>query len=800
MTSVRLVFAYGVAGLVALSLSAVHVEAAGPQQPTQAASAQAGSAETAELVDQYCIRCHNADRTSGGLALDAMDLSSVSDNVEVWEKAVRKLRARAMPPANRPRPDEAGYETILAYLESSLDRVAATDPDPGRTDTFRRLNRTEYQNAIRDLLALDVDVTALLPRDDAAYGFDNVSLAGLSPTLMERYLSAAQKISRLAVGSEVPAPGSQVIVVPVDLTQEDHFDGLPFGSRGGTVFTHNFPTDGSYTITVRLARNRNENVEGLTSPHDMEILLDGERLQLFTIVPNRNRLGGYYADEGVDEGLEVQLPVSAGPHVVGVTFLRRSSAVFESTRQPYQARFNMDRHPRQQPAVYSVAVAGPFEQFGPGATPSRDRIFTCSPAAPADEAGCASEILSNLAQRAYRRPVTQQDLDVLLGFYANASAEGGFEAGIEMALRALLTSTEFIFRIERDPDGLSSRTAYRISDLELASRLSFFIWSSIPDDELLELATSGRLTDPDVLDAQVRRLLADPRAEALTTNFAGQWLHLRNLDAVTPNLRLFPDFDDNLRQGFRRETEMLFESIHREDRSVLDLINADYTFLNERLAKHYGVPNVYGDRFRRVSLGPNSPRAGLLGHGSVLTVTSYATRTSPVLRGEWILDNLLGMPPGDPPPNVPELEEPPPGQAPGSMRERMIQHRVNPVCATCHELMDPAGLAMENFDAIGRWRDNSEDGSLIDASGSLPGTDGFEGVAGLRQAVLERPDVFVGRMTEKLLTYGLGRGVDYHDAPAVREIVRTAAEDDYSFSSLVLSIVRSAPFQMRRSQ
>ncbi len=783
-----------------LSLSAVHLGAAELQQPATVASAQSVSGETSGLIDQYCVRCHNTQRNTGGLALDAIDVGNVGENVEVWEKAVRKLRARAMPPAGGQRPDESGYEVMLAYLETSLDRAAAASPDPGRTDTFRRLNRTEYQNAIRDLLTLEVDVTALLPRDDASYGFDNVSLAGLSPTLMERYLSAAQKISRLAVGSAVPAPGSEVVVLSPDLTQEGHFDGLPFGTRGGTTFSHIFPTDGVYTIKVRLARNRNENVEGLTDRHEMEILLDGERLQLFPIVPNRNRLGGYYSDEDVDKGLEVELPVTSGPHNVSVTFLRRSAALIESTRQPYQAQFNMDRHPRQQPAVYSVAIAGPFEQMGPGETPSRDRVFTCRPATQADEPGCAHQIISTLAQRAYRRPVTEEDLEVLLDFYADARAESGFEAGIEMALRALLTSTEFLFRIERDPDGLSARTAYDINDFELASRLSFFLWSSIPDEELLDVAAGGGLSDPVVLAAQVQRLLADPRAEALTTNFAGQWLHLRNLDASTPNLRLFPDFDDNLRQGFRRETELLFESIHREDRSVLTLIDADYTFLNERLAKHYGVPNVYGDRFQRVELGEDSPRAGLLGHGSVLTVTSYATRTSPVLRGKWILDNLLGMPPGDPPPNVPELEEPPSGQAPRSMRERMIQHRVNPACAVCHELMDPAGLSMENFDAIGRWRDRSEDGTPIDASGSLPGGVTFEGVAGLRQAVLARPEVFVGRMTEKLLTYGLGRGVDYHDAPAVREIVRTAASDDYSFSSLILAIVESPPFQMRRSQ
>ena len=425
MTSARPWLAYSMAGLVALSLSAAHLGAAEPQQPPTVATAQSVSGDPAGIIDQYCVRCHNERRNTGGLALDVIDVGNVGENIEVWEKAVRKLRARAMPPADGPRPDERGYEAMLSYLETALDRVAAASPDPGRTDTFRRLNRTEYQNAIRDLLALDVDVTAFLPRDDASYGFDNVSLAGLSPTLMERYLTAAQKISRLAVGSLVPAPGSEVLVVPVDLTQERHFDGLPFGTRGGTTFSHNFPTDGEYTITVRLARNRNENVEGLTDRHEMEILLDGERLQLFTITPNRNRLGGYYADEDVDSGLEVQIPVRAGPHVVGVTFLRRSSALIESTRQPYQAHFNMDRHPRQQPAVYSVAVAGPFEQFGPGETPSRDRIFTCRPTTPGDETGCARTIISTLAQRAYRRPVTQQDLDVLLGFYADASAEGG---------------------------------------------------------------------------------------------------------------------------------------------------------------------------------------------------------------------------------------------------------------------------------------------------------------------------------------------------------------------------------------
>ena len=755
-----------------------------------------------ELIGTYCVRCHNERILTGGLALDTLELDRVGDHVEVWEKVVRKLRARAMPPARIPRPDEAGYEGLLTYLESELDRVAATDPNPGRTDTFRRLSRTEYQNAVRDLLALDVDVTTLLPRDDASYGFDNVSAVGLSPMLMERYLSAAQKISRLAVGSPMPAPGSHVVVLPADLTQEDHFDGLPFGTRGGTAVSHNFPLEGEYELRVRLSRNRNENVEGLTEPHVMELALDGGRLQLFTITPNRNRFNGYYADEDVDKNLVVRVPVEAGPHVVTATFIKKNSALIETERRPYRAHFNMDRHPRTQPGVHSVAIAGPFEAAGAGETPSRERIFGCQPAgtAASDEEACARTIISKLTRRAYRRPVTDDDIAPLLSFYSTGHAAGGFEAGIETALRALLSSTAFLFRIEQDPDHVASGQAYRVGDVELASRLSFFLWSSIPDDELLAVAEHGELGNPDVLESQVRRMLMDPRAESLSTNFAGQWLHLRNLDAMRPNLRLFPDFDDNLRQGFRRETELLFDSVVREDRSVVDLLSADYTYVNERLAKHYGMPNVYGDHFRRVQLPEGNQRSGLLGHGSILTVTSYATRTSPVLRGKWVLDNILGMPPPPPPANIPPLPETEPGRQALSMRERMVEHRANPVCAACHRLMDPAGLAMENFDAIGRWRELGEGRTPIDASGSLPGVASFEGVAGLRQALLARPEVFVGTMTEKLLTFALGRGVDYHDAPAARAIVRAASQNDYRFSSLVLAITQSRPFQMRRSQ
>ena len=764
------------------------------------AAAAAEPSSSRALLDEYCVRCHNERLQTAGLALDTADTDHIGLAADVWERAVRKLRARAMPPAGAPRPDEAAYEGLVDYLEAELDRHALADPDPGRTDTFRRLNRTEYQNAIRDLLALDVDVTALLPRDDASYGFDNVGAVNLSPALLERYLSAARKVSRLAVGSPLPAPGSRVVVLPADLTQEDHFDGLPFGTRGGAAVDHNFPLDGEYEIQVRLSRNRNENVEGLTEPHELELTMDGERLRVFEIVPNRNELHGYYADEDVDKGLLVRLSVDAGPHVVGAAFLKKSSALIETERQPYDAHFNMDRHPRTQPAVRSVAIAGPFEATGAGDTPSRRRIFVCQPAIAAEESACARTIIEDLARRAYRRPVSGADLAAPLAFYERGRAHGGFEDGIELALRALLTSTEFLFRIERDPDGLAPGAAYRLSDVELASRLSFFLWSSLPDDELLDLAAREELGKPDVLESQVARMLADPRAESLATNFAGQWLHLRNLAASRPNLRRYPDFDDNLRRAFRRETELLFASVVSEDRDVLDLLRADYTFLNERLARHYDIPGVYGDHFRRVTLDPGSPRAGLLGHGSVLTVTSYATRTSPVLRGKWILENLLGMPPPPPPANVPPLDEDRDGGAGLPMRERMAQHRENPACAACHQLMDPAGLAMENFDAIGRWRERDAARRPIDVSGSLPGGHEFEGVGGLRQALLARPELFVRTMTEKLLTFALGRGVDHADAPAVRQILREAARNDNRFSSLVLAVVDSTPFQMRRSQ
>ncbi|MGH9255318.1 MAG: DUF1592 domain-containing protein [Vicinamibacterales bacterium] len=783
-------------GLAVVSASAGSLGAGGPRQQLAPSAPPSPSPQQA-IVGKYCVTCHNDKMKAAGLTLAMLDLQRVGEHAETWEKVVRKLRVRMMPPPGQPRPDEAAYDVLVSHLETSLDRAAAAAPNPGRTETFHRLNRSEYQNAIRDLLGVDVDVSALLPNDDVSHGFDNVGVGGLSPTLLERYLAAAQKVSRLAVGSPVPAPASHLVVLPADLTQEDHFDGLPFGTRGGTVVRHTFPRDGTYEIQIRLSRDRNENVEGLTEPHQVELSLDGERVQLFTVIPDRNQSLQYYSDEAVDRDLNARVSIGAGPHELGVTFPRKTFALPETERQPHKAHFNMDRHPRIQPAVYSVSITGPFDAGGATDTPSRRRIFVCRPGTASAEVDCAKRILSTLARRAYRRPATDADLQVPLAFYTEARVEQGFDAGIEAALRAILTSTEFLFRIERSPRSAVPGAAYRVGDLELASRLSFFLWSSIPDEELLGLATGGKLREPAVLEQQVRRMLADPRSQALVTNFAGQWLYLRNLAAASPDPRMFPDFDDNLRQAFRRETELFFESIVKEDRNVLDVLRANYTFANERLARHYGIPNVYGSRFRRVTLGEDSVRGGLLGHGSILTVTSYANRTSPVLRGKWILENILGTPPPPPPANVPPLAENGVSGKTLSMRDRMAQHRVNPVCSGCHQLMDPAGLSMENFDAIGRWRTRTEAGTAVDASGGLPGGSTFQGMAGLRAAVLARPELFVSTVTEKLLTYALGRGLEYYDAPAVRAITRDARGNDYRFSSLVLGVVKSDPFQMR---
>ena len=765
--------------------------------PEPAASPALASPELA-LVDQYCVACHNNTTKTAGLALDQISPEAIDRHPEVWEKVVRRLRARQMPPAGIPRPDEQTYNTVISSLEVSLDRNAAAHPNPGRTDTFRRLNRTEYQNAICDLLALDVDVAALLPVDESSHGFDNVTVGDLSPTLLDRYISAAEKISRLAVGLPSRSPGGVTIRTPPDLTQEEHLEGLPIGTRGGAVVPYTFPLDAEYDIELRLARDRDEHIEGLREPHEIELLLDRERVQLFTVkAPPRGD-----NHDSADRHLRVRVAVEAGPHTLGAAFLKKPSALLETARQPYQAHFNFYRHPRIQPAIFSISIIGPYAAQGPGDTPSRRRIFACRPAGPSEEEGCAKRILSTLMRRAYRRPVNDTDLEKPLQFYREARAQAGpnsgFDAGIEMALSAILVSPRFLFRVEQDPDGIAPHTAYRISGVDLASRLSFFLWSSIPDDELLDAAIRGELSKPAVLEQQVKRMLADPRSSSLVSNFASQWLYLRNLASIRPDMRLFPDFDDNLRQAFRRETELFFESIVREDRSVLGLLKADYTFLNERLAKHYGIPNIYGSRFRRVSLGEDSKRGGLLRHGSILTVTSYATRTSPVIRGKWVLDNILGIPPPPPLPNVPALKD---KTIAGhlSVRERLAEHRDNPVCASCHNLMDPVGFPLENFDAVGRWR-TADGPSPIDASGALPDGSKFAGVSGLEQALLSRPEIFVGAFTEKLLTFALGRGVEPYDGPAIRNVVREARANNFRFSSLILGIAASTPFQMRRSR
>lgn len=745
------------------------------------------------LVNQYCVVCHNDSLKTAGLALDTVSTAKVERNAEIWEKVVRKLRARQMPPVGIPRPDATTYDTVVSSLETLLDSAAEAQPNPGRTDTFRRLTRTEYQNAIRDLLALEVDFSSLLPRDESSQGFDNITVTELSPTLLESYVSAADKISRLAIGRPLSSLVFDTIKMKPDLTQERHFEGLPVGTRGGVLFRHTFPLDGEYEVVIRMTRDRDEQVEGLRKTHQVELLLDRERVSVFDIV--RPRLMTGHPD--VDKHLKIRIPVTAGPHDLGVTFLKKPWAVLETERQPYQVHFNAFRHQRVQPAIYEVSIAGPYDAKGPGDTPSRRRIFVCRPASVGEEEGCAKRILETLMRGAYRRPVTERDLAVPLEFYRQERLEGDFEGGIEMALSSILVSPEFLFRVERDPVGISPNTAYPISDVELASRLSFFLWSSIPDDELLDVAIQGNLRKPEVLEQQMKRMLADPRSHTLLTNFASQWLHLRNLESVTPDMRLFPDFDDNLRQAMRRETELFLESIISEDRSVLDLLTADYTFLNERLAKHYKIPHVYGSRFRRVKPDENSKRGGLLRHGSILTVTSYNTRTSPVIRGHWVLENLLGVPPPPAPANVPALED---KTVDGnlSIRERMVEHRSNPACAGCHSLMDPVGFSLENFDAVGRWRE-SENELSIDASGSLPDGAQFEGVAGLEKALLNRPDMFVGTLVEKLLTYSLGRIVEYYDGPAVRKIVRDARSEGFRFSSLILGIAKSKPFQMRRS-
>ncbi len=752
----------------------------------------AHASEQRAVLDRYCVVCHNEQTRTAGLTLDKMDVEQISEGAPVWEKVLRKLRGRAMPPAGMPRPDEATYDSLANYLEKELDGAT---PNPGRP-VLHRLNRAEYTNVIRDLLALEIDGGSLLPADDSGYGFDNIGdVLSVSPMLLERYLSAARTITRLAIGDHTGRPDSQTYEIPSFLRQEDRTsENLPFGSRGGIAVRHFFPLDGDYLIKVRLKTGYEGNsVLGIAEQHQLDIRLDRQRVGQLTVggdrkVPRFSSVG----EEAPDAHLEVRVPVEAGPHLVGVSFLKETWAP-EQRVQP-----SLGSRDLEEPGVGRVTISGPYNARGPGETPSRRKIFVCQPTNSQDEESCAGKILSTLARRAYRRPITDEEVLTLLGPYHIGRVKKGFEAGIELALQRILVSPEFLFRIERDPENVEPGTAYPISDLELASRLSFFLWSSIPDDPLLDVAADGQLKDSAVLEEQVRRMLADSRSTALVSNFAGQWLYLRNIATVAPDLGQFPQFDENLREALQRETELFFESMLGEDHSVVDLLDADYTFLNERLARHYDIPNVYGSHFRRVALS-NKERRGLLGKGSILTATSYANRTSPVLRGKWVLENILGTPPPPPPPNVPELEEANQEGKTLTMRQRMEAHRVNPACAACHARMDPLGFALENFDAIGGWRD-TEAGSPIDSSGVLPDGTQFQGALGLSKVLLSRREEFVGTVTEKLLTYALGRGTEYYDAPAVRSIMREAAPGNYRWSSLVLGIVKSTPFQMRRSE
>jgi len=757
-------------------------------------SPQASISPQRALINQYCVTCHNQKLRTANLLLDKADLDHIGDNAAIWEKVVHKLRTREMPPGGMPRPDNATYDSLATYLETELDRAAAARPNPGRP-AIHRLNRLEYTNAIRDLVALNIDGATLLPSDDSGYGFDNIGdVLTVSPMLLERYLSAAGKISRLAVGDTAIGPTSTDYEVPHATVQRSREnDELPFGSRGGISIHHTFPVDAEYVIKVRLQRGKGGQILGINETRQVDVRLDGERIKLFT-VGGRGKGGdseygeGDKSDEKADSGLEVRFPAKAGPHVVAVTFLKDTVKA--------EGLQNGERNLAFFEGVGTVSIAGPYNPTGPGDTPSRRKIFLCRPTGPKDEDACARKIVASLAHRAFRRPVSDEELPTLLVPYKTAKRKGGFETGIKMAVQRILVSPDFLFRVEIDPTKATPDTAIRVNDVELASRLSFFLWSSIPDDELLSVAERGKLRDPEVLQQQVKRMLADPRSKTLVTNFVGQWLYLRNIQRVLPDPVAFPDFDENLRQSLRTETEMFFQSMMQEDRSLLDLLRADYTFLNERLARHYGIPGIHGNEFRRVTLATDE-RKGLLGQGSILTVTSYANRTSPTLRGKWLLENILGSPPPPPPPNVPSLKDDPKGRV-LTMRQRMEAHRANPACATCHSRMDPLGFALENFDGLGRWRTTTGN-TPIDPSGTLPDGTKFEGPVGLRNILLSKQDQFVMTATERLLTYAMGRGVEPYDMPAVRKIVRDAVPGEYRWSSLIAGIVNSTPFQMRRA-
>ena len=780
--------------------------------PAQAPSTVSASGD---VLKRYCVSCHNERLKTGGLALDTIRVDQVGEHAATWEKVVRKLRTGSMPPAGRPRPQPSEAEALVTALENALDAVANASPNAGRP-ADHRLNRTEYGNVIRDLLAVDIDPAAYLPADDADLGFDNMAdILSISPALLERAMFAARKISRLAVGDPTITSATDTYVSPKMRFQDDLMDeDLPFGSRGGMAIRHYFPLDADYDLRIVLRRQLYDYVRGLVRPQQLEVRVDGALVKTFTVggapgtPPPATFAGANFGDREwedyvlhADDGLTVRFKAKAGPRLVGVSFVQARS-VRDGVMQPRAGgkllaiaeRWSSPSEALEA-AVERVIVSGPYSPTGSGDTSSRRRIFVCQPTRASDEEPCARTILGTLARRAFRRPLAQSDIDTLLGFFEQGRKHGGFERGIQRGIEAILVDPEFLYRVERDPPTSTAAPA-RISDIELASRLSFFLWSSIPDDDLLAVAEKSKLSDPKQLEHQTRRMLADPRSKAIVQSFARQWLGLRKLRSVAPEPEFYTEWDENLRESFQQETELFVESQLREDRSVVDLIAADYSYLNERLARHYGVPNVYGSRLRRVTFS-DGRRGGLLGQGSILTLTSYPTRTSPVLRGHWLLEAILGSPPPPPPPNIPPLPDRGEGGKAASVRERLEQHRNNPVCAACHAPMDPLGFALENFDAIGMWRTIGEGGRPIDATGELPGGKQFDGLAGLKATLLGRREQFVETVTEKLLTYALGRGVEYYDMPAVRRILREAAPD-YRWSSLILGIVNSTPFQMRQ--
>jgi len=803
----------------AAAAAAVSLAAAGqapPSAPPTARPASSGPAAGGpDLVRQYCFGCHNDRAKVGGLSLERVDLADVGSHADVWEAVVRKLQSGQMPPAGRPRPDAPAVSTFVSTLEGALDHAAAAKPNPGRPVTHR-LTRTEYANAVRDLLALEIDARTLLPTDDTdQHGFDNNSeVLSISPALLERYLAAARTVSRFAVGRSATAPRIDTYSIPDRMIQDERVsDRLPFGSRGGAAITHYFPVDGEYVMTLRLQTTLYHAVRGLADPHTIDVRLDRQRIKTFTvggkaIKPPPASFAGTltwnpewetYANNA-DEGLEVRFAAKAGTHTIGISFVKQAWEPEDIAQPPRTGwGFGTDEMFDGSPGLSSVTVEGPFSDAGPGDTASRRRIFVCRPKQEREEETCARTILSGLARRAYRRPTTTADVNTLMSFYQRGRRNGTFDAGIESALQRLFISPDFLFRLELDPPGSTPGTPHKISDIELASRLSFFLWSSIPDDELLEAATRGTFSTPAGLERQVRRMMADPRSKALVENFAAEWLQLRDLRNAVPDPDLFPGFDENLRDAFRQETELFIEDQLRTDRGVPDLLSANYTFVNERLAEHYGIRDVYGSRFRRVEL-TDGQRGGLLGQGSILTITSYPNRTSPVLRGKWLLENILGTPPPPPPPDVPALKDKGANGQRQSVRQRLEEHRQNPVCATCHSQMDPLGFALEHFDAVGGWRTEDDGRTPVDAGGALPSGDKFDGLTGLRALLLTRREQFVSTVSERLLGFAVGRGVEYYDRPAVRTILRDAAASDYRWSAIILGVVRSTPFQMRRTE